>query len=238
MRQIQVLLRLVLLGATAGLVLLAGPGPAGAGGSSLYFEQAEYLPGETARASGVIGMTSSEGTGWIDDGPYLAYLIETDRYSELAATNQQWPFVPAEATRVGEVRAATGPPCCSATFTLEFVVPTLPRGHYAMLLCNEPCTESPGDWTGGGIAINAAGAPPLTELVAPDAAAAADAAAAEPDPTADQPRRMAATTSAAQPKVPENDELAWWWPVAAIGFAGLVVAMTIRRTRTHAARAR
>jgi hypothetical protein len=224
------LLRLIVVTAAAGLVLLAGAGPAGAGGASLYLEQAEYLPGQSARAEGGISITDSAESGWIDDGPYYGYLIGTDRFAELSATVQHWPFVPAEAIRVGEVRAQPDAGCCSATFALDFVVPSLSRGHYAILICNEPCTKTLGDYTGGGIAINAVGAPPLTDIVAPDAAAAAPPASL---PATAEP----ASASSPTPKAPENNELAWWWPVAAIGFAGLVVAMTIRRTRTHAARA-
>lgn len=171
MRRIHPLLTAAVTAAVVGLLVVVSAGPAGAGGSSLRFERTEYLPGDVAHASGTLSRADAPGSGWIDGGPYYAYVIESNRYIQLSEAAQQWPFVPAEATRVGEVRVLPGPDQPTRVFALDVVVPQLARGRYALLICNEPCTTSLGDYTGGELAVNAPGAPPLVPALAADARA-------------------------------------------------------------------
>jgi hypothetical protein len=234
MRRTGRLCRGIVLAATAGLLLAVSAGPAGAGGSWLEFEETEYLPGETARASGTASITDAPGTGWVEAGPYYGYVIESNRYRELAGAAQAWPFVPAEADRVGQIGVVPGPSHFpTRTFTLEFVVPQLPRGQYSLMICNDPCALSLGDFVGGELSINAPGAPPFA------AAPAADDTATPPpgsspqvaltDPIAAPAERVLLPTANAST---QDEGPGWWlWPTAAIALVALGIAVVVVRNR-------
>jgi hypothetical protein len=218
---------IVLLIAAAAIALTADA--AAAGGSGMQFDRAEYLPGDTGRASGTISVTDIPEAGWLEDGPFYGWIIEQGRHRALIDAGWTWPSVPTEAVRLGEVvaePAATA--CCTRSFTLAFSAPDLPRGRYDLLICNDPCTKSLGDFTGGGLAINAPGAPSLAPAVAPDAAAAAAAEVTPPASSvpSSEAVAIAGTGTAARAPTGNDGVPTWVWAslaALALGTVGFVV---------------
>ena len=145
-----------ILGACA--FVLGGAVPAHAGGSLLHFERDHYEPGERAVASGRFGPGCCD-RGWLEHGPYHAWLVP---YHETQAAEATLPngVVP-----IGEVRLSQAPYQVNGqtyfhhTATVEFDVPELPPGRYAVHHCNDPCTKELGDITGAMLQV---GAPPPT----------------------------------------------------------------------------
>jgi hypothetical protein len=138
--------RLAVLGALVTLaVTLGSASPAGAGGSNWTFDQPSYLPGEVATARGDFGPGCCD-RGWLDDGPYLAWITPYPADGELPD---------GEALLVGDVRLAQEPirwndqTSFVNVATVVFVVPDVPPGPYVLLHCNDPCTAPLGDLVQG-----------------------------------------------------------------------------------------
>jgi hypothetical protein len=208
-------------------------GSAGAGGSSLGFERAEYLPGDAARATG--RLFPVEGSGWLDDGPFFVWAMEHARYSA-ALAGAPWPSVPAEAIRLGQLQRSGGTQAPATSFHVDFRVPDVPPGYYTLIVCNDPCTTTIGDFVGGTLTVNTAGAPPLPPLLGVDATAIpseAAGAAPSPPPSAAPAARPAPISVDRSAAVTDDATPAWFW----LGLGLLVVTgvgLALWRTRTRA----
>jgi hypothetical protein len=146
--------RLAVLGALVTLaVTLGSASPAGAGGSQWTFDQPSYLPGEVATARGDFGPGCCD-RGWLDDGPYLAWITPYPADGELPDR---------EALLVGDVRLTQEPirfgdqTSFVNVATVVFVVPDVRPGPYVLLHCNDPCTAPLGDLVQGLLWIGSAG---------------------------------------------------------------------------------
>lgn len=136
------------LGLVVVLLLAVGAGPAWAGGTWLQFDQEAYAPGETARAKARSGPGQ---LGWVDDGPFYAYL--TDSHA-----SQPQDGIPLGVLVLDEETTS------SVRVTIEFDVPDVPPGEYAVVYCNAPCTEGLGDLIGGTLTVVAAETLPFTGM--------------------------------------------------------------------------
>ncbi|HYY09279.1 MAG TPA: hypothetical protein VFA25_11820 [Actinomycetota bacterium] len=121
--------RIVLVAATAFVVLPLWPSPAAAGGSWLTPRRPTYVPGEVAIVGGGFGTGSYAGE--IDDGPFIAYLLPANRWIE--GRN-----LPKAAIPVGELVISGGNGSYRAR--IEFRVPNVSGGLYHLQYCNDPCT--------------------------------------------------------------------------------------------------
>lgn len=137
-----------LLGPLVLFVLLIPAAPARAGGTWLEFDRDAYAPGETARAQALVGHGQ---LGWVHDGPFYAYLAESHQ-------------VPSEVgIPLGNLVLEEQSPT-TVLVTLEFRVPDVAAGEYAVIYCNDPCTEGLGDLIGGSLTVVASGTLPETGL--------------------------------------------------------------------------
>ena len=143
---------------------LAGAVPAHAGGSNLQFERDHYEPGERAIATGGFGPGCCD-RGWLEDGPYYAWLVPSDETQRAEAT------LPNDVVPIGEVHLSQEPYQVNGqTYfrniaTVEFDVPDVPPGRYWVAHCNDPCTKELGDITGGLLQVGPP--PPPTTTTAP-----------------------------------------------------------------------
>ena len=144
---------------------LAGAVPAHAGGSNLQFERDHYEPGERAVATGGFGPGCCD-RGWLEDGPYYAWLVPSDETQQAEAT------LPNDVIPIGEVHLSQEPYQVNGqTYfrniaTVEFDVPDVPPGRYWVAHCNDPCTKELGDITGGLLQVGAP-PPPATTTAPP-----------------------------------------------------------------------
>jgi hypothetical protein len=135
---------------SAGVALMVGVPPAGAGGVSwLEFDRRYLVVGHRVTGSTAFFDDASGRTGGrIADGPYTAYLVPDERWIEP-------PTIPAKAIPLGTLGIADiGRPGGMARAHLTFTVPDVPPGRYTIGLCNDPCAKSSvGDLYGGGIEV-------------------------------------------------------------------------------------
>lgn len=132
--------------------------PAWAGGTWLELDKDSYQPGERAIATADV----SQGTlGWVDDGPFYAYL---DKANSVPATSG----LPLGQLQLDPLTDN------NVRVTLDFQVPDVAPGVYAIVYCNDPCTNGLGDLIGGEITVTAS-ILPSTGLTAAPAAAVATA---------------------------------------------------------------
>jgi hypothetical protein len=122
---------------------LIGAAPTGAGGSYLSPVRDRYERGEVAT---LVGYTSGGQLGWVQDGPFFAYLVAGD--VTLWADRR----LPTEHVALGplsvEARGRT------LRVSISFVVPErLAAGLYTVTYCNDPCTTGLGDLIGGSLAV-------------------------------------------------------------------------------------
>lgn len=120
-------------------LLIAAAGGATAGGAWFDFEERYYRAGEIAVGTVV---THGGSLGWVEDGPFYAYLLPGDVTRVPAFSEIPLGGVELEDTGDGGVRA-----------TVRFVVPDLPGGEYFVGYCNEPCADGLGDIIGGYLRI-------------------------------------------------------------------------------------
>lgn len=115
------------------------------GGSFFRFDRKYFAPGEVVTAQTTFS-TEVEKSGGIEDGPYFAYLLSSDRWI-------QPPTVPDDAIAVGHVDIPDlggSVPVARIAFT----VPQIRPGAYTLTLCNVPCTHATvGDLVGGSLSI-------------------------------------------------------------------------------------
>ena len=136
-----------------GLLLLGlietATGIAVAGGAVWHFD-GEHQPGDIAVSVTSVAWDHDSELGTPAEGPYLIYLVPE------AAGTEAWPDGPAEGMLVGVVEIAFGP------FQAEdgewygphhaiarFEIPDVAPGSYLISHCNDPCTNTLGDITGG-----------------------------------------------------------------------------------------
>jgi hypothetical protein len=169
----------VLTLAATGLALGPGVGPAAAGGGLLYPVHDRYEPGDTAT---LVGYTGGGQLGWVEDGPFHAWLAPTALDGGPAADGPHRPHLPAgplvteETGRAGafRLRVADGPhrPHLPAgplvteetgragafRLRLSVTVPLpadLAPGRWSLEYCNDPCTTGLGDLVGGFLFVGA-----------------------------------------------------------------------------------
>jgi hypothetical protein len=122
---------------------LGGAPPALAGGTHLQPVRDRYEAGEVAT---LVGYTSGGQLGWVQDGPFYAYLV--DEGTTLWASRR----VPPESLPLGpltvEARGST------LRVSLSFRLPDqLVPGVYTVSYCNDPCTTGLGDLIGASVAV-------------------------------------------------------------------------------------
>lgn len=116
--------------------------PAFAGGSWIDPYRDSYEAGATVTMRG--GVSAGQ-LGWIDDGPFFAYL----RLDEDVECGQTFPCIHADDIPLGELELHTradGWLDVSITFELP---EDIADGEYWVHYCNDPCTEGLGDLIGG-----------------------------------------------------------------------------------------
>lgn len=115
------------------------------GGAFFDFDRAYYVPGEVVSAETTFS-TQVKKSGRIDDGPYHAYLLSSDRWI-------QPPRIPDDAVPIGRI-TTTSPRSGAATARLTFTVPPIQPGPYTLTICNLPCTRATlGDLVGGSFSV-------------------------------------------------------------------------------------
>ncbi|MGH9279529.1 MAG: hypothetical protein ACRD12_15685, partial [Acidimicrobiales bacterium] len=135
--------RMAVLAALLGIHVLGAAAPALAGGTHLYPVRERYEVGEVAT---LVGYTSGGALGWVQDGPFLAYLIagDTPAWADRRLPPDSIPLGPLNLEARGR----------SVRVSLSFRVPDLSAaGVYTITYCNDPCTTGLGDLIGGSVAI-------------------------------------------------------------------------------------
>lgn len=137
-------MRRIALAAAVFLVhALSAVAPATAGGSWLSPVRDRYEPGEVAT---LVGYTSGGQLGWVEDGPFFAYLVAGD-------------FTLSAERRLPTDHVALGPLSVQARgqtlrVSISFPVPHhLAAGLYSVTYCNNPCVTGLGDLIGGSVAV-------------------------------------------------------------------------------------
>ena len=141
--------RRILVGVIIIVLVLAVTAPAMAGGSWLEPDQERYEPGDTVTME---GQFSRGQLGWIEDGPFYAYLRWNDPdYQQVEGT----PFGPIDTSiPLGELEIEAHPDDLNGTASITFELPMdLKPGEYWVDYCNDPCTNGIGDLIGGVIYV-------------------------------------------------------------------------------------
>jgi hypothetical protein len=126
--------RIVLAFTATLLVVLGGAAPAYAGGANLQPVQDRYEAGDTATFVGYV--TPSSVGGWVQDGPYYAY-VDLDAYDK----------VPLGLLTLEP--SSLGPRVLRVS--LSFTTPEVGPGRYELSFCNDPCARGLGDLAGGAL---------------------------------------------------------------------------------------
>ncbi len=197
-----------LLGLTllVGVWLVAFAAPSAAGGSTWSTDRASYEPGDTAVVYAAVSWGHNDQLGSPEDGPFGVWLAPAgDPFTE--------PIAPtAGAVYVGDIELDVvdvnmGPHVAS----VEFVMPDLPDGEYAIQHCNQPCTTSLGDITFGYLTVGAVSTTTAPTTTAPTTTVPTTTA---PAPTTTE--GPATTTSTVAPLVAESGG-GGWGPMGQIG---------------------
>jgi hypothetical protein len=126
----------------AGVVL--GAHPAAAGGSNWSTDRASYAPGDTALLIAAVAWSHNGTLGTPEEGPYGVWLAPAP-----GGFSEDIEPTPG-AVYVGDIDLdVVDRPIGPHIASVEFVVPDLPAGDYAIQHCNVPCTTSLGDITFG-----------------------------------------------------------------------------------------
>lgn len=126
-------------------VVLLAAAPALAGGAVWHFE-GYHEPGDLVESTTAVAWGHNPQLGTPEDGPYLIYLAPAE--SEAAA----WPGIPEEGLLVGIVEVYEGSYVGAPSLyqaVARFEIPQVPPGDYQVFHCNDPCTATLGDITGG-----------------------------------------------------------------------------------------
>ena len=115
------------------------------GGAFFDFDRTYYVPGEVVSAETTFS-TKVKKSGRIEDGPYYAFLLSSDRWIHA-------PTIPDDAVPIGHI-TTTRPMSGAATARITFTVPQIDPGPYTLTFCNLPCTHATlGDLVGGSFSI-------------------------------------------------------------------------------------
>ena len=130
-----------------GIAVLLGALPAMAGGSWIDPYHESYEAGDTVTMRGTI---STGQLGWIEDGPFYAYLrVDPDAVESDPDHPDQWPNVHATDVPLGELHMSSAGRS-GLDISITFALPEdLPDGEYWVVYCNDPCTTGIGDLIGG-----------------------------------------------------------------------------------------
>jgi hypothetical protein len=133
--------RLLMVGTVLVLAVVAGAVPASAGGSWFTPVEDRYEPGEEAT---MVGYTGGGAYGWVDDGPFFGFLVDSNDNGEMVVDGPRRPLGEIELEDTGEggylrLRA-------SITFTIPA---DIEPGMYWLDYCNADCSERLGDLIGG-----------------------------------------------------------------------------------------
>lgn len=136
-------MRKLLVGLATATMLVVLSGTALAGGSWIESYRDSYRPGETVVMRGDV---SPGQLGWVEDGPFYAYLRVNPNAGAGANT---FPYIDESDMYLGELvlqELSWGWVHVSLMFTLPA---DIPDGEYWVSYCNDPCTEGLGDLMGG-----------------------------------------------------------------------------------------
>lgn len=122
---------------------LGSVAPASAGGSYLAPVRDRYEPGDVAT---LIGYTAGGQLGWVQDGPFYAYLVAGD--ITLWAERR----LPTDHVALGPLSIAERGRGLRVSISFP-VPPHLAAGLYTVTYCNDPCTTGLGDLIGGSVAV-------------------------------------------------------------------------------------
>jgi hypothetical protein len=172
--------------------------PASAGGSWLEPNDIRVEAGDHLVLGGWVSVGQ---LGWIEDGPYLAYLTGEEYglpVEDLSGTPQT------DVVLLGSVDISDATDV-GAFVSIEFNLPeSVPAGKYLVAVCNDPCTVGFGDLIGAQLFI---GMDPVFEDVAAladDSITTGPSRALSPDPiTTDEPALVQAIAS---PEMPTSDD--------------------------------
>jgi hypothetical protein len=195
--------------------------PASAGGSWLDPSWERVEAGDNISLSSYI---SHGQLGWINDGPFYAYLSGatygrvTDEGNGGATTD-----VPLGKLKVNESERRLA---VSVDFTLPNDVPT---GEYWVLVCNDPCTAGLGDLIGGVLYVGM-DPPPVEEevtSVTPDTSNLAAASIVAITEDGDPPPRRNSTYLALGPYPDRSSQLSPLWVGFSVALAGAVLVIAL-----------
>ncbi|MGH8946727.1 MAG: hypothetical protein ACRDVL_11330 [Acidimicrobiia bacterium] len=131
-------------------------GTAMAGGSRINAYRDAYGPGETVVMRGEV---SPGQLGWVEDGPFYAYLRIDPLADRAAQSADRFPYIHETDLPLGQLEVterSDGWVTVGITFTLPA---GLPDGEHWVVYCNYPCTEGLGDLTGGIVKVATPRAP-------------------------------------------------------------------------------
>jgi hypothetical protein len=135
------------------LAVLGSSVPARAGGwDTLRFRRDHYLVGEVARARAEFFAGALKDSGPLDGRTYNAYLLPSSGSEVFGMIFA--PRIPAGAVPLGALQVegpftkAGGYPYGIAS--LDFTVPDVPSGDYAIGFCDDPCTHGTVGWLAWG----------------------------------------------------------------------------------------
>lgn len=135
------MLRRSLLAVVAAGFLVVTTGAALAGGSWLEPSWVRVEPGDELTLTATV---SRGQLGWVDDGPFYAYL----RGENFGTVTAEGFGGAATDVMLGPITLATRSP--DLEVGVEVVIPPdTPPGEYQVAVCNEPCTTGLGDLVGG-----------------------------------------------------------------------------------------
>ena len=150
--------RIALVGAIALGSAITAAAPVSAGGSHLAPARDRYERGEVAT---LVGYTSGGQLGWVQDGPFFAYLVADD--------TTLWSDHRLPDDHVGLGPLSVQPRGRTLRVSITFLVPDhLATGLYYVTYCNDPCTTGLGDLIGGSLAVGVDPPRPVQRTWPPD----------------------------------------------------------------------
>jgi len=151
-------MRKLLVGIIAGLIavmtVISSTQPASAGGSWLSPVQHSIEAGDAVTFIGYVGRGQ---LGWVEDGPFYAFLrSDPETVSAQLTDDSPWPFIHDLDVPLGRLeitdRGSLG--YLSLRIAVSFEVPPdLSPGTYPIVYCNQPCTNGIGDLIGADLFI-------------------------------------------------------------------------------------
>lgn len=132
-------------------------GTAGAGGSTWYFEQPSYEPGDIVRAGAAVSWGHDGTLGTPEDGPYGAWIVPHEATESMMWGNSPdiTPLIQQHGRYVADVEIELGPGPINGVLygpnvaRVAFELPRVAPGFYTLVHCNWPCTTFLGDILSG-----------------------------------------------------------------------------------------